>query len=57
VVRASGVVLRGAVSELEPGPGEEVAFKYEGMRSTSGGDREYALYRMAVKRGRWVRAS
>lgn len=54
VVRASGVVLRGAVETLRPQPGEELAFKYEGMRPTSDGAREYAMYRMAVRRdGRW----
>lgn len=54
VVRASGVVLRGAVDELKPTPGEEIALKYEGKRKTSDGTREYAHHRMAVRRnGRW----
>ena len=54
-VRASGVMLRGALDELKPRPGEEIALKYEGMRSTADGQREYAYYRMAVRRsGRWA---
>jgi hypothetical protein len=55
VVRASGVVLRGALDQLKPQPWEWVAFKYEGLRPTADGTREYAYYRMGVKRdGRWV---
>lgn len=55
VVRASGVVLRGAVDQLRPAPGDEVAFKYEGKRKTADGTREYAHHRAAVRRdGRWV---
>jgi hypothetical protein len=55
VVRASGVVLRGAVDQLRPRPGERVALKYEGKRPTADGSREYAYHRMAVQRdGRWV---
>jgi hypothetical protein len=57
-VRASGVVLRGALEELRPQPGEEIALKYEGMKPTADGQREYHLYRMAVRRdGRWVVAA
>lgn len=53
-VRASGVVLRGAIGELKPAIGEQVAFKFEGMRESVAGH-QYALYRMAVKRpGGWV---
>lgn len=51
VVRASGVVLKGAVEELRPAAGEQVAFKYEGKRKTADGSREYAYHRMAVRRG------
>lgn len=55
VVRASGVVLRGAVEQLRPQPGDEVAFKYEGKRKTADGSREYAYHQMAVRRGgRWA---
>jgi hypothetical protein len=55
-VRASGVVLRGAVGELNPAPGERIAIKFEGMRE-SGEGRKYAMYRMAVKRASgWVEA-
>lgn len=58
VVRASGVVLRGAVDTLRPQPDEEVAFKYEGKRKTADGAREYAYHQMAVRRGgRWAMAS
>ena len=54
-VRASGVVLRGGLDDLRPRPGEQIALKYEGMRSTADGQREYAYYRMAVRRGqRWT---
>src|SRR5690606_33535315 len=57
-VRASGIVLKGAVHEREPGPGEEIAVKYEGQKTTTDGSREYAMHRLAVKRrGRWVRSS
>lgn len=53
-VRASGVVLRGAVEELRPQAGEEIALKFEGFRKTSDGAREYAYHMMAVRRGgRW----
>ena len=56
-VRASGVVLRGALEELKPKTGETVALKYEGMRTSANGH-QYALYRMAVRRdGRWQVAS
>jgi hypothetical protein len=52
-VRASGVVLRGALDELRPNPGEPVAIKFEGMRTSAAGH-QYALYRLAVKRaGSW----
>lgn len=54
-VRASGVVLRGHLDTLDPKPDEEIAMKYEGMRPTADGQREYAYYQMAVRRGgRWV---
>lgn len=54
-VRASGVVLRGHLDTLKPLADEEVAMKYEGMRPTADGQREYAYYQMAVRRGgRWV---
>ena len=57
-VRASGVVLRGGLDQLKPQPHEDIALKYEGMRKTADGTREYAYYRMAVKRGgRWVVAA
>ena len=56
-VRASGVLLRNAVAELKPKPGEEVAVKFEGMRASAAG-RTYALNRMAVRRaGRWAVSS
>jgi len=56
-VRASGVVLRGALDELKPKTGDRVAVKFEGMRTSAAGH-QYALHRMAVKRaGRWVVAS
>lgn len=56
-VRASGVVLRGALDELKPHTGELLAVKFEGFRESAAGHR-YALHRMAVKRaGRWVVAS
>jgi hypothetical protein len=52
-VRASGVVLRGALEELRLHPGDPVAIKFEGMRESANGHM-YALYRMAVKRaGSW----
>ena len=52
-VRASGVVLRGALGELKPAVGEQVAFKFEGFRESAEG-RRYALWRFAVKRaGSW----
>lgn len=52
-VRASGVVLRGALEELKPTVGERVAFKFEGFRESAEG-RRYALWRFAVKRaGSW----
>jgi hypothetical protein len=55
VVRASGVVLRGAVKALNPKVGEEVAALYTGMRETADGAREYAHYQFAVRRdGRWL---
>lgn len=55
-VRASGIVLRGAVEELRPTPGEKLAIKFEGMRESANGH-NYALYRMAVKRATgWVAA-
>ena len=55
VVRASGVVLRGALEDLDPLPGETVAIKYEGKKPTSDGTREYAMYRFAVRRDRqWL---
>lgn len=55
VVRASGVVLRGALDDLKPRADEEVALLYEGMKPTADGTREYAMYRMAVRRGgRWA---
>lgn len=55
VVRAAGVILRNAVEQLRPQPGERVALKYEGKRKTSDGSREYAYYQMAVRRDeRWV---
>jgi hypothetical protein len=54
-VRASGVVLRGALDSLKPCTDEQVTIKYEGMRPTADGTREYAYHRMAVARdGRWV---
>lgn len=54
-VRASGVVLRGGLDELRPEPGEQVALKYEGMRKTADGQREYAYHRLGVRRGgRWA---
>jgi hypothetical protein len=57
VVRASGVVLRGAVEQLRPVPGDRIAFKFEGFRKTADGSREYAYFQMAVRRdGRWVAA-
>jgi hypothetical protein len=56
-VRASGVVLRGALDELKPRDGERLAVKFEGMRTSAAGH-QYAMYRMAVHRaGRWVMAS
>lgn len=55
VIRASGVVLRGALDAIRPQPGEEIALQYEGVKSTADGVREYAAYRMAVRRGgRWA---
>jgi len=55
-VRASGVVLRGALEELKPKPGELLALKFEGFRESAAGHR-YALHRMAVRRhGKWVLA-
>lgn len=55
VVRAGGVVLRGAVKDLDPQPGDEVAIKYEGKRPTQSGEREYAYHRMAARTpgGKW----
>lgn len=56
-VRASGVVLRGAIEDLKPAAGERVAVKFEGFRESAEG-RRYALYRFAVKRsGGWVVAA
>jgi hypothetical protein len=53
-VRASGVVLRGAIDELKPAVGEQVAIKFEGMRESAAG-RRYALWRFAVRRANgWV---
>lgn len=55
VIRASGVVLRSAIDQLRPLPDEEVAVRYEGMRTTADGTRTYAYHRMAVRRnGRWM---
>lgn len=55
VVRASGVVLRGALDDLKPQPGERIAILYPGKRTTADGTREYAYYRLAVYRGgAWV---
>jgi hypothetical protein len=52
-VRASGVVLRGALDELKPRPGEKVAIKFEGMQTSAAGH-QYRLHRFAVQRaGRW----
>jgi hypothetical protein len=55
VIRASGVVLRGAVEELKPRPGDQIACRYEGVRKTADGAREYKHFRMAVRRtdGPW----
>lgn len=54
-LRCGGVVLRGALQDLDPQPGEQIAVKYEGKRKTVDGTREYALYRMAVRRDdEWV---
>jgi len=56
-VRASGVVLRNAVTALKPIPGEDIALKFEGLRVSAAG-RPYALNRMAVRRaGAWVVAT
>jgi hypothetical protein len=56
-LRCGGVVLRGALQSLRPQPDEEVLVKYEGKQKTVDGQREYAMYRMAVKRdGKWVTA-
>jgi hypothetical protein len=58
VVRCGGVVLKGAYDTLHPASGDEIALKYEGMKPTIDGLREYSLTRMAVRRdGRWVTGS
>lgn len=55
VVRCGGVVLKGAYEQLRPAAGDEIALKYEGMKPTVDGLREYSMTRMAVRRnGRWV---
>lgn len=55
VVRCGGVVLKGAYEKLRPAAGDDIALKYEGMKPTVDGQREYSLTRMAIKRdGRWV---
>ena len=57
-LRCGGVVLRGCLQVLNLQPGERVVIKYEGKKKTVDGTREYALYRMAVKRGgEWVMGS
>jgi hypothetical protein len=57
-LRCGGVVLRGALQALKLKPGEQVLVKYEGKKKTVDGTREYAMYRMAVRRDdRWVVAS
>lgn len=56
-VRASGVVLRGALETAKPKPGEQIAIKFEGMKTSAAG-RDYAMYRFAVRRDAswWVAA-
>lgn len=61
VVRCAGVVLKGAADILKPRVGEKLALKYEGMRPTTDGAREYRYYQVAVLREgrngkRWVMA-
>jgi hypothetical protein len=56
-VRCGGVVLKGAVRQLRPAPGDQVVLLFEGMRPTRDGTRQYGLTRMALRRdGRWVSA-
>lgn len=55
VVRAAGVVLKNAVEQYRPQPGEKVAVKFVEMRTGIGSGREYRFYQFGVFRGgRWL---
>lgn len=60
VVRCGGVVLKGSFAQLRPRAGDAIALKYEGMKPTVDGQREYSMTRMAIRRGsdsQWVTSS
>lgn len=51
-VRCGGVVLRGQLEEHRPAPGDRVAVKFLGMRTSASSRREYANYAFGIRRSK-----
>jgi hypothetical protein len=51
-IRCGGVVLRRNLDEHKPAPGDLVALRFDGMRTSQSSGREYAAYRFAIRKAR-----
>jgi hypothetical protein len=49
-VRCGGVVLKGQLQERKPAPGDRVAIRFNGMRTSQSSRREYADYSFGIRR-------
>lgn len=49
-IRCGGVVLKGQLREHQPAPGDRVALRFNGMRTSQSSRREYADYSFGIRR-------
>lgn len=49
-IRCGGVVLKGHLQERKPAPGDRVAIRFNGMRTSQSSRREYADYSFGIRR-------
>lgn len=49
-VRCGGVVLKGRLQDTKPAPGDRVAIRFNGMRTSQSSRREYADYSFGIRR-------
>ena len=51
-IRCAGVVMRRHFEENRPAPGDRVAVRFDGMRTSQSTQREYASYSFGIRRSK-----